>query len=197
MRPCDLVLVGIGGQGVLTIGELLLRAAFAAEIPASLCPTKGMAQRGGSVKVEVRLGRERIGPRIREGGADLVVGMERSEALRGIRYGKPEGTFLLYDHVWEPTGVMLGREPYPSREDVIRALIARRIEVRLLDPADRPSIDGRPVASNIYVLGALLTWAPLAELLDIEAVEEVVAAQWPKAQGLNRTAFRSGQKAMR
>ena len=53
MKTCDLVLVGVGGQGVLTIGDLLLRAAFAADVPASFCPTKGMAQRRGLVKVDV------------------------------------------------------------------------------------------------------------------------------------------------
>ena len=75
MNTCDILLVGVGGQGVLTIGDLLVRAAFATDVPASFCPTKGMAQRGGFVKVEVRLGAEGVGPRIGEHCADIVLAM--------------------------------------------------------------------------------------------------------------------------
>ena len=81
----DIVLIGVGGQGVLAIGELLFHAAFESDVPASLTPTKGMAQRGGFVKLELRLGREGAGPRIGEGSAALVVGMERSALHRKLR----------------------------------------------------------------------------------------------------------------
>ena len=99
VAPCDIVLVGVGGQGILTIGELLLHAALDAGIPASFAPTKGMAQRGGFVKAELRLGADGVGPRVRDGGADLVVALERSEALRGVRFVKSGGSFVLYDDV--------------------------------------------------------------------------------------------------
>ena len=162
---CDLVLVGVGGQGVLTIGELLLHAAFDASVPASLTPTKGMAQRGGFVKVELRLGREGVGPRIGERSADLIVGMERSEALRGIPYVKPEGTFVLYDHVWEPSGVMLGSNVYPTLAEVTEAIEAATGRRVVLKPADLPTVDGRVVPSNVYVLGAMTATPRLTEML--------------------------------
>ncbi len=193
---CDIVLVGVGGQGVLTIGELLLHAAFDAGAPASLIPTKGMAQRGGFVKVELRLGREGVGPRIGERSADLVVGTERSEALRGIRYAKPDGTFVLFDHVWAPTGVMLGSDAYPTLVQVTEAIRAAAGRLIVLDPADLPAVDGRPVQPNVYVLGAILGASSLRESLGPETVERVLVDRWPAASKANVAAFRAGLRSV-
>ncbi len=188
----DIVLVGVGGQGVLTIGELLFHAAFDADMPASLTPTKGMAQRGGFVKVELRLGREGAGPRIGERAADLVVGMERSEAIKGIPYAKQDGTFVLFDHVWEPTGVMLGTDAYPALDDVTDAIREATSNVVILNPADVPCVDGRAVPANVYVLGAILGQSALGERLDPEIVERILSDRWPKAADSNCVAFRAG-----
>lgn len=192
---CDMLLVGVGGQGVLTIGDLLLRAAFAADVPATFCPTKGMAQRGGFVKVEIRLGRENVGPRIGEHAADVVVAMERSEALKGLRYVKPDGTFLLYDHVWEPTGVMLGTDPYPTLEQVSERIGSAVRELIVLDPSALPNVDGRQVQPNVYVLGAMLGVPRLGELLETSTVERTLANRWPKSKDSNLAAFGAGLKA--
>ena len=193
---CDIVLVGVGGQGVLTIGELLLHAAFEAGAPASLIPTKGMAQRGGFVKVELRLGREGVGLRIGERSADLVVGTERSEALKGIRYAKPDGTFVLFDHVWEPTGVMLGSDAYPSLAQVTEVIRAATGRLVVLRPADLPAVGGRPAPSNVYVLGAILGASSLRESLGPETVERVLSDRWPTASKANVAAFRAGLRSV-
>jgi len=192
MTRCDVVLVGVGGQGVLTIGDLLVRSAFAADVPASFCPTKGMAQRGGFVKVEVRLGTEGVGPRIGTRSADLVVAMERSEALKGLPYIKPDGTFVLYDHVWEPTGVQLGQDPYPSVDDVTDTIKAAVAELTVVNPSDVPSLDGKPVAANVLLLGTLLGQQPLSELLDVDGVKSVIGSRWPKAKDANLLALEHG-----
>ena len=192
---CDIVLVGVGGQGVLTIGDLLVRAAFAADVPVTFAPTKGMAQRGGFVKAELRLGREGAGPRVADRSADLVVAMERSESLRGLRFLKPGGTFILYDHVWEPTGVMLGQTAYPSRGEVARILSDEGADLRLLDPADVPTFGDRSGAANLFALGGALACDALRQTLASDAVEQVVASRWPKAADENRAVFRAGLAA--
>ena len=189
---CDIVLVGVGGQGVLTIADLLIRSAFEAGVPASYCPTKGMAQRGGFVKAEVRLGIEGIGPRIGEGQADLVVAMERSEALKGLLYLKPGGTFLLYDHVWAPTGVMLGSDAYPERAQVAEAIQTVSEELIVLDPDELPTVDGNTVHPNIYILGAMIGRTILGEILMLELMESTIMARWPKMEAVNLAAFRAG-----
>jgi len=189
----DVVLVGVGGQGILTIAELLLACAFEIGLPATYIPTKGMAQRGGFVKAEVRLGREGGGPRIAEGQADLVVAMERSEGLKGLAFLREGGTFLLYDHVWSPTGVLLGADAYPTREQALAAIGTVTSEVVLLDPKDVHGGDeARP---NIRILGAMVGRTPLGEVLSPESVEAVIEARWPRAADANLAAFRAGSEA--
>jgi len=158
---CDIVLVGVGGQGILTIGELLLRAALQKDVPATFAPTKGMAQRGGFVKAELRLGAEGVGPRIAEGSADLVLATERSEALRGIPYAKRGGDFVLYDDVSAPTGVMLGKATYPEREAVVTAIETAGARPIVLLPSEIPLVDGRAAAANLVVLGAACAFGGL------------------------------------
>jgi len=192
MTTCDLLLIGVGGQGVLTIGDLLLRAAFAADLPASFCPTKGMAQRGGFVKVELRIGADGVGPRIGEGGADIVAAMERSEALKGIPFAKPDGNFLLYDQVWQPTGVQLGVDAYPSLKDVSDAIEASGAHLTVLRPSERPAIGGTEVSANVFLLGALLALPVMSTLFAAKDVERVIEARWPKHAEANLEAFRAG-----
>jgi len=189
---CDIVLIGVGGQGVLTIADLLIRSAFEADLSATYCPTKGMAQRGGFVKAEIRLGPEKAGPRIGEGQADLVVTLERSEGLKGIEFLKPEGTFILFDHVWAPTGVMLGADEYPSREEAVGWIDEAAAGVIVLDPEDLPSFNGQPARPNLFVLGAMIGRTALSELISIDQMEETIAARWPKVAETNLETFRAG-----
>jgi len=193
---CDLVIVGVGGQGVLTIAELLMEAALAGGLPASLVPTKGMAQRGGFVKAELRLGAEGIGPRIADGGADLVIAMERSEGLKGVRFARRDGTFLLYDHVWTPLDVMLGRAAYPERAVVETAVHAMGGRCVVLEPGDRPAVGDRRVAANIFVLGAASGIDAVAERIDPDLIEARIGERWRTAQDANLLAFRAGRAAV-
>ncbi len=192
MKTCDILLIGVGGQGVVTLGDLIARAALAADVPVSYVPSKGMAQRGGFVKVEIRLGHEEAGPRIPEAGADIVVSMERSEALKGARFVRLNGQFILYDHVWEPTGVMLGEDEYPSLEAVSKRIKMSGANLLVLDPVQRPSFEGKLVAANIALLGALFGQSIVNELIMASAMEEILANRWPRSSESNLTAFRFG-----
>lgn len=192
MKTCDIVLIGVGGQGVVTLGDLMARAAMAAGVPLSYVPTKGMAQRGGFVKVEIRLGREHVGPRVSKHSADIVVSMELSEALKGRDYVCPDGRFILYDHVWEPTGVLLGEDEYPTQEAVLAALSQSARDVLVLNPVDRPTFDGKQVAANIYAFGALAGASQLKGVLDSRRLEQTVVERWPRMAEANLAAFQAG-----
>ncbi len=193
----DVYLVGVGGQGVLTIGDLIAEAAMERGLPVNFYPTKGMAQRGGSVTVQVRIGREVVGPQMPERQADLVIAMERSEALKAIRFAKEDGDFLLYGRVWEPTKVMLGRAEYPTLTQVRERVSAAGARFHYLDPAELPLRDGRPLPANVYVLGAAVGGTGLGEVLDPEVVGGVVASRWKRYAAVNEAAFRAGLEAGR
>jgi indolepyruvate ferredoxin oxidoreductase beta subunit len=191
----DVYLLGVGGQGVLTMGDLLAEAATQSGIPVNVYPTKGMAQRGGSVTVQLRMGRHVVGPQIPERSADLVIAMERSEALRALRYARPGGEFVLFGHVWEPTKVMLGKARYPTLEQVREKVRQARSELRYLDPEDVPRYEGAPVPANVYVLGAALGHTALGDLLDPDSVAQTVADRWESAAARNEAAFRAGLRS--
>jgi indolepyruvate ferredoxin oxidoreductase beta subunit len=191
----DVLLVGVGGQGVLTIGDILAEAALHHGMPVNFYPTKGMAQRGGFVKAQVRLGRDTVGPQIPEKGADLVIAMEQSEALRAVRYIKPSKDFVLYGHVWLPTAVMLGKAPYPNLELLEEQVQQAGAVFHHLDPEKRPLFEGAPVPANIYVLGAVLGQTGLGQMFDTDAVASLVRNRWKRGAERNVRAFRAGLEA--
>lgn len=191
----DIYLVGVGGQGVLTIGDLVIEAATQKGIPVNFYPTKGMAQRGGFVKAQLRLGRQVVGPQIPQTGADLVLAMERSEALKAIRFVRPGGHFVLFDHVWQPTAVMLGKAPYPELATVKEQVEIAGAQFHYLDPRQVPHHQGQTVAANIYVLGAAIAQTPLASILDAAAVADLIRTRWKRGVEANQIAFQAGLEA--
>ena len=194
-KKFDIYLVGVGGQGVLTIADILTRAAVQQDIPVNDYPTKGMAQRGGFVKVQLRIGSEAVGPDISERGADLVIATEQSEALKAVRFLKKGGEFLLYENRWNPAAVMLGRAPYPALETVTNEIKAAGGKAICLSAADRPSFGGKPVRDNIYVLGALFGHTKLSEIFPAEEIETLLKERWPKAAEANAFTFEAGRAA--
>jgi indolepyruvate ferredoxin oxidoreductase beta subunit len=191
----DIYFVGVGGQGILTIGEIITEAAYRKGIPVNFYPTKGMAQRGGFVKAQLRLGRTAAGPAIPEKGADLVVATEVSEALKAVRFLKTDGDFVLYGHVWAPTAVMLGKAPYPKLEQVLGAAqvaLDAGGRCHYIDPESLPVYEGVAVADNIFTLAVVLKNTRLGDLLPPAEVEEVVRIRWKRGTERNLFAFRVG-----
>jgi indolepyruvate ferredoxin oxidoreductase beta subunit len=191
----DIFLVGVGGQGILTIGDLIAETAMEAGLPVNFYPTKGMAQRGGSVRVQVRIGRQVVGPEMPERSADLVIAMERSEALKAVRYIRPAGDFVLYDHVWEPTKVMLGKAHYPTLAQVRKQVQEAGCRMHCLAPEELLTHEGQRVPANIYVLGAALGHTTLGEVLEPDDVARIVAQRWERYAAMNRAALRAGLEA--
>ena len=196
----DIYLVGVGGQGVLTIGELIAETAFRKGIPVNFYPTKGMAQRGGFVKAQLRLGRAAIGPAIPEKGADMVVATEVSEALKAVRYIKPDGDFVLFGHVWAPTAVMLGKASYPTLYQVLgaaRDALSMGGRVHYIAEGTLPLFEGSPVPDNIYTLAVALKQTRLGRLLPVADVEQAVKTRWKRGVERNLFAFQAGLKSDR
>lgn len=195
MTQYDIYLVGVGGQGVLTIGEIISEAAFRKNIPVSFYPTKGMAQRGGSVKSQLRIGRKGAGANIPEKGADLVISTELSETLKSVRFIRPGGEVLVYTFVWAPTDVLLGQSPYPKLEQVIDQIRRAGGEARLIEPASLPCYEDATVPENIYLLGAAMGCTRLGGVLDRVEVAELVRDRWKNGAERNLFAYEQGLKA--
>jgi indolepyruvate ferredoxin oxidoreductase, beta subunit len=114
----DIYMLGVGGQGIGLLSEALARAADHAGIQVRGVDTHGLAQRGGTVVSNLRLGPRAFSPLVEIGTADLVIALERHEAVRGVsRYLRENGTLVYYDAVWQPLDVRLGKGKEATAED--------------------------------------------------------------------------------
>jgi indolepyruvate ferredoxin oxidoreductase beta subunit len=190
MNKLDIYFVSVGGQGALTVSSIIAEAAAANNVPVVHVATKGMAQRGGAVCEQMRIGREDISPAISPGTADMAVSMELSEGFKAIRFLKPGGTFVMLPLIWQPAAVTLGKAPYPSIEEFKAEAGKKQLRLLILDPAV-PEYGGRPVRENIYLLGALCR-TELGLFVPASGVRKCFLEKWPKAKEANLFAFDEG-----
>lgn len=152
MENFNIYLSGVGGQGIGMLSETILRAADHAGLNVKSVDTHGLAQRGGIVVSQIRLGEKIYTPLIPEGAADLAVSLERHEALRAVNLAlKDGGVLIYYNAVWQPLDVRLGSRK-PVTEDQIRKECKKR-NVQVLKVMDPELTDSRMqntvVLSNI------------------------------------------------
>ncbi|MGZ4863243.1 MAG: indolepyruvate oxidoreductase subunit beta [Halobacteriota archaeon] len=182
-KKFDCIIAGLGGQGSIFASEVLGEAALREGFEVISAETHGMAQRGGTVEVHVRIGSS-FGPLIPLRSADAIVGMEPAECLRFARYLSPQGTAILNTHVVPAAGGV-----YPAVENLLKALAASCRRVIAYD-ATRLAIEaGHPQTLNVVMLGTL------EHLLPLSTLEDVIVEYVPKkALEANAKAFKLGQK---
>ena len=165
MPVYNTLVAGIGGQGVITLGTVLKKAALKAGIQVSGSERRGGAQRGGHVSAIVRYqwqedGREHderhdvCSPMLPAGSAHLLIGLEPLEAARAARYLKGESTVILNSFPLPPIPVKLGEIEYPPIRDIVEMLnrLANRIHVWNLTEIAREAF-GQSRAVNALSLG--------------------------------------------
>ncbi len=188
MKQYDLVLSGLGGQGVMSISKVLAAAALREDMHVTLLQGTGIAQRGGSVFGFVRFG-EHASPKIPRGRAHAIVCLEISEVANVIGYLKPEG------RIWTSSGKVhdyytkLNPGRYPAREN-IEALIKSRTSQWRIMPAHKIAREaGAPQAVNMVMLGAL---AQNDLPVTPDAVKWAIQKTTPKYAASNLKAFLKG-----
>jgi indolepyruvate ferredoxin oxidoreductase beta subunit len=131
MTTFNVYLAGVGGQGIGLLSEMILRSADHAGLRVKGVDTHGLAQRGGKVVSQIRLGRDVYTPLIPMGQADLVVALERHEALRAVvDFARPGGFLIYYNTVWQPLDVRLGEAAEVSAADIQAQCHRARIGLR-------------------------------------------------------------------
>lgn len=184
----DIVLAGVGGQGILSIATILANAALAENLHIKQAEVHGMSQRGGDVHSMLRLSSDPIASDlIRRGTADLVVSLEPMEALRYVPFLSKKG--------WIVTNTVpfLNIEKYPEMERVM-ADLERHGNVVAFDVDTVAKEVASPRTSNMVLLGAA---SPFIEL-DADAIERAIATVFgPKGDAIvemNVKAFRAGRE---
>jgi indolepyruvate ferredoxin oxidoreductase beta subunit len=186
---CDLVIVGVGGQGVILISDVIGRAAVMAKKPVCGAETHGMAQRGGSVINHTRIGCG-FSPMVAPGGADVLVALEPAEALRFSHFLSPDGIALVNTRPVLPVTVTAGSARYPPLAEILAPLKELCGKVIAMDATAHAEKAGSAQAMNVVMLGALAGHIPLPEELIVRALSHVVPARFLEA---NMKAFALGK----
>ena len=186
----DILLAGVGGQGILLISRVIGDAAIRAGVHFVMSEVHGMAQRGGVVTSHVRLG-EVNGPLIPKGCADVLLAMEPVECLRAVDMAGPQTLVISTTRRIIPFTVAAGKGEYPDLDEVWPRVDARTGTVIRYDAGQLAAEAGAPIASNVVLLGTLTATGklPLPED-DIRAA--LKAAVPAKMEEANVRAFELG-----
>ncbi|MFX0054671.1 MAG: indolepyruvate oxidoreductase subunit beta [Promethearchaeota archaeon] len=191
----NVAITGVGGQGVLTLAEILAKAALADSLNVRVGEIHGMAQRGGHVVCTVRIGDGAKGPIVDPGTADLLVGFEPIETLREIQTIAEDGCVLLSSHIQYPVAVSMGEAEYPDHEEIISGIkkfTDRILEVNAMALAQEA---GSSMSLNMVMLGGIIGTGitPIKK----KTALEIIRSTFPKKfESINVKALELGMEAV-
>ncbi len=187
-RVTNILLVGVGGQGILLASEILSETFMLAGFDVKKSEIHGMSQRGGSVVSHVRYGKEVFSPIVPEGEGDILFGFELMETFRSLPLLKQGGKVVVNDLRIPPPSVLMGQEAYP--EGLVDRIRAEFPDVLLVDGQNLATEAGNPRAANTVLLGAVSKRLDIAEEFWLAALEKMVPK---KAFTVNLKAFTLGR----
>ncbi len=193
-RKTNIVLTGVGGQGVITAANILGKAAVRAKTNVYVSEVHGMAQRGGAVNCTVRLGNV-SGPLVAAATADVIVSLEPVEALRNIMYANKKTKIITDINPVVPFTVSVGGEKYPNLDDVYKEIQSRAILFKI-DALKIAKDSGAAITKNIVMLGALAAADVLPFKSDV-LLETILENIPVKYKDINKKAFNGGMKALK
>lgn len=193
VAPTNILVAGIGGQGVMTAAEILAQTALELGYDVKKTEVAGMAQRGGVVTSHVRFGEKINSPAIPQGEADLILGFEPAEAARWLDQLRPGGAILVNQARQEPPIVSIGLFDYP--DDPVADIAARGVEVHAFDATEIAKNLGDLRLVNTVMLGAGSRYLPFSSDILKESILARFRAKKPKLVALNEKAFLAGQQA--
>lgn len=189
----NILVVGIGGQGVMTATEILAETAIALGHDAKKTEVAGMAQRGGVVSSHLRFGERVLSPQISPGQADVLLAFESAEGLRWQHMLRPQGVALVNTARLVPPVVELGLFDYP--EDPVQAMQTQGRAVIAFDASRIAQELGDLRLGNSVMLGAIARHLPFP---DEELLRQLLGRFQRKGSAIverNRQAFLAGQAA--
>jgi len=193
-KKTNIVLTGVGGQGVLTAANILGKAAVEAGVNVFVSEVHGMAQRGGSVNCAVRLG-DVSGALVPSGEADVIVSTEPIEALRYIHFSNKQTRIITDISPMIPFTVSTGEEEYPDVKKVFKEL-EKYGKLFKIDAVKISWDAGSIITKNIVLLGALaaLDILPFDKKILLDTILSNVPAKY---KDMNKKAFENGFNAIK
>lgn len=183
----NILIAGVGGQGLVLSTKILGAAAFMEGYDIKTSDVIGLSQRGGKIWGSVRFGKVVHSPLIPVGQCDLMLGMEKLEALRWSHYMKKNSTIVLNDSVIYPNRVLTEKEEYPES---IEASLSNQNNVINVNGAKLAKKAGNEKTINMVLLGTLSNFLPFSEQTWMEVIKENVPK---KTIDMNLEAFQLGK----
>ncbi|HHU37386.1 MAG TPA: indolepyruvate oxidoreductase subunit beta [Treponema sp.] len=185
----DIILAGVGGQGVLSLATIIARAAMIDGLEVRQSEVHGMSQRGGGVQAHMRISDTKISSDlVPTGGADMILAMEPIEGLRYLSFLKPEGILIT---AAEP---FINISDYPQIED-IHAAIKKLPRNRLVYAETLAREAGNLRTTNMVLVGAACQNLPVSEKALSQSVHDTFATKDPRLVEINMKALKLGEES--
>jgi len=194
VKKLNLLITGVGGQGVILASDIIGEAALAAGYDVKKTDTLGMAQRGGSVLSHLRLAPKVWSPLIKEGEVDILFTFEKLEAARWSYYLRQGGIAIVNNQAIPPLSVSLGKEHYPSDKEIINILRQRTDRIYFVDGTRRARELGNIRTLNVFMLGCVSLFLPLKVHIWKDSISQYLPAN---IRQINLTAFTQGRKEIK
>ena len=186
----DIILAGVGGQGILTIATIIGEAAAKAGVNLKQAEVHGMSQRGGDVQSTLRLSTEPIySDLIREGSSDLIISMEPMEALRYVPYLVEQGWVVTSSHPYKNI------PNYPDEQQIVEELESLP-HTAMLPIEDLARQNNMPKSANEVLLGMAARYIEILSPTELrESIKRVFASKGEAVVEMNLRAFDLGLNA--
>ena len=188
----DIILAGVGGQGILTIATIIGDAAAMAGVNLKQAEVHGMSQRGGDVQSNLRLSTEAIySDLIKQGAADIIISMEPMEALRYLPYLGDNGVVVTSSNAFKNI------PNYPDEEALMGELQALP-RVSVLPIEDLAKQNNMPKSANVVLLGMAAKYIEILSPEQLrESIKRVFASKGESVVEMNCQAFDLGLNSVK
>jgi indolepyruvate ferredoxin oxidoreductase beta subunit len=180
MKEFNMVLAGVGGQGILLSAEILGTAAIKEGLNVRVSEIHGMAQRGGAVVSTVRIGEKAYAPTVLDGQADVLLGFEPFETLRNLKFASEKTLVIMSEEKIPPTELTAKMIPYPSLKEVEEKIYSFTKNLIIVDAPKLAKKAGSPLTQNVVLLGALAATkkVPIRTESLLDAIRELIPAKY-------------------
>lgn len=179
MNEFNLIVTGIGGQGILTLGSIITEAALKQGYDVKQAELHGLSQRGGHVDIHIRLGEKIYSPLILSGKANLVIGLELLETLRVCSYSSRQNNTVILTDTYTIKPLLVKK--YPTIENTIKQLKQFSSRVITLDASKAAKKEiNNAMFANVYLLGFAsgAGLVPIKKEFLIQAIKETVREKY-------------------
>jgi indolepyruvate ferredoxin oxidoreductase beta subunit len=190
MNTKSVMICGVGGQGILLASDLLSQVVLELGLDVKKSEVHGMSQRGGTVISSVRFGEKVFSPLIGRGESDIILAFEKLEALRQLRFLKPDGSIIVNDFAIAPLPVACGLAEYPAR--VIETIKEAVPDSTIINGLELARKAGSTRSMNVLLLGALAKKLNIENDIWLKVIKKRVP---PKTWDVNNRAFELGYSA--